>query len=88
MVPPSPRNVLGSQVDSHASQLLSFNKPELVSFTRTEQLPQVLALFFLKQRYPFYFFPPVGLTRGLATHKKDGSSVSRQQRSEEVADLR
>lgn len=36
----------------------------------------------------FCLFPPVVLTRGLATHKKDGSSVSRQQRSEEVADLR
>lgn len=87
MASPPPNNVLGSQVDSHASQLFSFNKPELVSFSRTKQLPQVLVLFF-KQHYVFYFFPPVGLTRGLATHKKDGSSVSRQQRSEEVADLR
>lgn len=46
-VPVAPHyNVLESQVDSHASQLLSFNKPELGSFSRTEQLPQVLVLFF------------------------------------------
>lgn len=46
-----------------------------------------LKIYFFKHQL-FCLLPPVALTRGLATHKKDGSSVSRQQRSEEVADLR